>query len=555
MHRKALYFKTCLFLLLLLGNSILKAQYYDIGQDPASIKWQQIKTENFTILYPEGFASHAMYLANVLQYMHTHGSVSLGTPPKHLTVILHNRTVVSNAFSLWSPKRNEYFTCPPQDNYAQDWLEQLATHESRHMTQMNMLNCGVTKVFGWFFGQQANTAVLGLFVPMWFMEGDAVTTETLLTKSGRGRIPSFEMKVRAQVLGYKTFNYDKAVLGSYKDYVPDQYYFGYEMVAGARKKYGSELWRSAMETTGKDPFMITPFNKGLKKVSGLNKTQLYKSVYGSLDSLWKIQKGQQTYTSFSSVTPDKQKIYTNYKFPHFINDSTIVTEKSGMDDIARFVQLNKKGGEKIIHTPGFYIYESLSITKTIKPSFTGSNNGPNSSTIDNLSMSKNFMVWSERKVDKRWAVRDYSVVMIRDFETGKTKQITKKSRYFAPYLFPDSKKIVTVEVTNDNDCSLVIMNSETGEVLKKIPAGGNNQFQTPSVSENGKQIAVVLFEPNNGKSVILINPETGLRKTLMKPSFDEITDPLLYKNYLFFNGIYSGIDNIFQLHSFRLPGS
>ncbi len=525
----------------LLCNSIIHAQYFSIGQDPANIKWQQIKSENFTILYPKGFDSHAMYLANVLQYVREHGTQSLGTPPKQVTAILHNRSAVSNGYSLWAPKRNEYFTCPPQDNYAQDWIEQLATHEYRHMTQMNMLNCGATKVLGWFFGQQINSLVLGLYVPLWFMEGDAVTTETLLTKSGRGRIPSFEMIERAQILGYKRFNYDKAVLGSYKDYVPDQYYFGYQLVAGARKMYGAELWKSAMETTGKDPFMVTPFNKGLKKVSGLNKTQLYKSVYDNLDSLWKVQRDKSTFNPFTSITPDKQKVYTNYTFPHFINDSTIIAEKSGLDDIERLVQINYKGEEKIIHTPGFYIYESLSITE---------NNAFNSSNLkisDNHSKPEKYITWAEHKIDKRWAIRDYSVIMTRDFETGKTKQITKKSRYFAPYLFPDSKKIVAVEVTENSDCSLVILDRQTGAVLNKIPAGGTNLFQTPSVSDDGKRIAAVLFDHNVGKSIVAINPETGQKEILVKPSFDEISDPHLYKNYLFFNGIYSGIDNVYAL--------
>ena len=531
-----------LLLLLILSSSTLKAQFYSIGQDPASIKWKQIKTENFTILYPEGFDFHAMYLANVMQYVRTHGTASLGNPPKHVTVILHNRSSISNALSIWAPKRNEFFTCPPQDSYAQDWLEQLATHEYRHMTQMNMLNCGATKVLGWFFGQQINSVVLGLYVPSWFMEGDAVTTETLLTKSGRGRIPSFEMIVRAQVLGYKMFSFDKAVLGSYKDFVPDQYYFGYEMVAGARKKYGSEIWKSAMETTGKNPFLITPFNRGLKKVSGLNKTQLYKSVYNNLDSLWKIQRDQLTYTPFNSITPDKQKIYTNYQFPHFINDSIIVAEKSGIDDIERLVQINKNGEEKIIHTPGFYVYESLSVTKTVKPP-----NSASRGTTENIFIPKSYMTWAESKIDKRWALRDYSVIMLYNFETGKTKQITKKSRYFAPNIFPDAKKIVAVEVTNNNVCSLVILNSQTGEVINKIEAGGNNLFQTPTVSDDGKRIVVVLFDHNNGKSIISVNPETGQRKTMLNPTFDEISKPIFYKKYLFFNGIYSGIDNIYAL--------
>ena len=541
---KKYYFLKIYFLILLflISSSALKAQFYSLGQDPASVKWKQIKTENFTILYPEGFDFHAMYLANVMQYVRAHGTASLGNPPKHVTVILHNRSSISNALSIWAPKRNEFFTCPPQDGYAQDWLEQLATHEYRHMTQMNMLNCGATKVLGWFFGQQINSVVLGLYVPSWFMEGDAVTTETLLTKSGRGRVPSFEMIVRAQVLGYKMFSFDKAVLGSYKNYVPNQYYFGYSMVVGARKKYGAEIWKSAMETTGKNPFLITPFNRGLKKVSGLNKTQLYKNVYNNLDSLWKIQRDQLAYTSFNSITPDKQKIYTNYQFPHFINDSVIVAEKSGMDDIERLVQINKKGEEKIIHTPGFYVYESLSATKALKPS-----NSVNSNSTEKKDIPKIYMTWAESKIDKRWALRDYSVVMLYNFETGKTKQLTKKSRYFAPNLFPDAKKLVAVEITNNNDCSLVILNSQTGEVINKIDAGGNNQFQTPTVSDDGKRIVVVLFDHNKGKSIISVNPETSQRKTLLNPTFDEISKPTLYKNFLFFNGTYSGIDNIYEL--------
>jgi len=536
-----------LFILLLIASGFqARSQYYNIGQDPASIKWQQIKTENFTIIYPSDFAAKAQYLANTLQYVRTVGTKTLGHQPKHLTVILHNRTVVANAYSLWAPKRNEFFTCPPQNNYAQDWLEQLATHEYRHITQMDMLNQGFTKVAGWFFGQQVNTAVLGLFVPMWFMEGDAVATETLITKSGRGRIPSFEMKVRASVLGDKMFSYDKAVLGSYKDYVPDQYNFGYQMVAAARKKYGPDLWKTAMNYTGKYPFIITPFNRGLKKVSGLSKTKLYKSIFNDLDSLWKIQKEQNNYTSFRSVTPDAQKIYTNYKFAHYVNDSTILVEKSGMDDIARFIELDNKGKEKNIHTPGFYTYESLSITKTIDPNSGSDKNGPNSYTTDNLSLSKNFMVWAERKFDMRWSVHDYSVIITHNIKTGKTKQITKKSRYFAPYLFPDAQKIIAVEVTEDNLCSLVILNSSNGDVLKKLQAPGNGQYQTPSISDDGKKIIVVLFN-YNGKSIVSVNPESGEVKTLLQPSFDEVTNPMMYKNYLLFNGIYSGIDNIYAL--------
>ncbi|MFH0864948.1 MAG: hypothetical protein V1904_02045 [Bacteroidota bacterium] len=537
-----------IFLFFLFFYGLVSAQYYNIGQDPASVKWLKIKSENFTIIYPDDFTTHAEYLANALQYVRDYGTLTLGHKPKHLTVILHNSTIVPNAFSLWAPKRNEFFTCPPQNNYAQDWIEQLAVHEYRHITQMDMLNKGVTKVLTFLLGQQVTVAVLGLFVPMWFMEGDAVCTETLLSHSGRGRIPSFEMKVRAQVLEKKMFTYDKAVLGSYKDFVPEQYNFGYEMVAYSRKVFGHFLWQNAMEMTGKYPFLITPYNKGLKKVCGMGKNKLYQFVFTKLDSAWTAQKTSTILTSFKPVTADENKIYTNYKFAHYITDSIILAEKSGMDDIARFVIIDKQGNETKIHTPGFYSYESLSITKTLDPGNSGSKekNSPNSFTTDNLSLSNNLMVWAERKFDKRWGLRDFSVIVTYDFNSGKAKEITKKSRYFAPYLFPDGKKIVAVEVDETSKSSLVIIDAVTGDVIKKIFAGDSENLLTPSVSSDGKTIIVVLFN-GNGKSIIAINIESGGRKVLLQPSFKEVTNPMLYKNYLFYNGIYSGLDNIFAL--------
>lgn len=540
MIRKLLYFFA--FIIPLLSN----AQYYDVGQDPASVKWRQIKSDNFTIIYPVGFSKQAMHLANTLQYVREVGTKTLGHKPKHLTVILHNRTVVANAFSLWAPKRNEFFTCPPQNNYAQDWMEQLATHEYRHITQMDMLNKGFTKVLSWVLGQQVTVAVLGLFVPMWFMEGDAVATETLITKSGRGRIPSFEMKVRAQVLGDKMYSYDKSVLGSYKDYVPDQYNFGYQMVAGARKKYGPQIWESAMNYTAKYPFLVIPYNIGLKKVSGLSKVKLFEQIYSELDSCWKIQDAKTKLNTARSLTPDKQKIYTNYKFPHYVSDSVILAEKSGMDDIARFVQISGNK-EKVIHTPGFYAYESLSITKTIDPGNNGEEkNSPNAYTTDNLSITKNFLVWAERKFDPRWSLRDYSVIVTRDIKTGKTRQITHKTRYFAPYLFPDAQKIAAVEVDENNNCAMVILDSKKGDVIKKFKAPENTQYLTPSVSDDGRHIVAVRFN-EQGKTIVFVSPYDGSEKVMLKPAYDEITNPILYKNYLFFNGVYSGIDNVFAM--------
>jgi len=146
---------------------------------------------------------------------------------------------------LWAPKRMEIFTCPPQDTYAENWLQQLAIHEYRHVVQIDKLNQGMTKVLTYVFGEQATGAILGLFIPLWLVEGDAVCTETALSNSGRGRLPSFEMKLRAQTLTKINLNYDKAVFGSYKIICPTGIISVIFLLHKLVKNMEAKFWKNA----------------------------------------------------------------------------------------------------------------------------------------------------------------------------------------------------------------------------------------------------------------------------------------------------------------------
>ncbi len=83
--------------------------------------------------------------------------------------------------------RAEFFELPPQNIYPQIWQDQLALHEYRHVVQINKMRQGLTKGLYYVFGEQAIAFVMGLWVPFWFIEGDAVYSETIFSKSGRGR--------------------------------------------------------------------------------------------------------------------------------------------------------------------------------------------------------------------------------------------------------------------------------------------------------------------------------------------------------------------------------
>ena len=52
---------------MLLFSSCLYAQYFNDGQDRGTIKWRQIHTENFIVIYPEDFENKATRVSSLLE--------------------------------------------------------------------------------------------------------------------------------------------------------------------------------------------------------------------------------------------------------------------------------------------------------------------------------------------------------------------------------------------------------------------------------------------------------------------------------------------------------
>ncbi|MBE9466801.1 MAG: hypothetical protein IMY72_00610 [Bacteroidetes bacterium] len=509
------------FIILLLSNKILLAQYYDNGQDPFKLKWLQINTDNFQIIFSKSSEKQAQHLANSLTSVYKRGGLSLNQQPKKIPVILHNQSVISNGMVAWAPKGMQIYTCPPQNTYAQDWLDQLATHEFRHVVQIEKLNHGFSKFMYYIFGQQAIGGIVGLCVPKWFLEGDAVCTETALSNSGRGRLPSFEKELKSQVLTKGIYSYRKAVFGSYKDFVPNYYKLGYHIVANSRKKYGTKIWNNALDNVAKRSFLFNPFPLGIKKVTGYNYKNFYNQNLIELESLWRNQQKELTFSDFKIVNKNKKRKYINYESPNFIDHSSVIAEKTSLDNIKTFVKIDDNGAEKILFAPGI------------------KNN-------ENLSFAENIVVWAEIRNDLRWSNKNYSEIKSYNIISKQEKTLTKKSRFFIPVISPNAEKIAAVKVTVQNEYSIVIFDLKSNNITKEIKLPQNNFIITPSWNNDNKTLACILLS-NKGKCIATVNTVNSQVKYLTKYSFDEISKPVFLKKYILFSAAYSGIDNIYAL--------
>lgn len=509
-----------LIILFIVCNFPANAQYFQTGQDPSSIRWRQINTGNFQVIYPEEFEIQAQRISYVLEKVYDYGSESLHFRPRKVSVVLHTRTVKSNGLMAWAPKRIELFTTPHQQIYAQDWLEQLAVHEFRHLVQMDKIQSDLPGLLKVILGEQAAAIVVGAYLPFWFLEGDAVVTETALSKTGRGRMASFSMELRARLTEKGLVSFDKAYLGSYRDFVPDHYKMGYFMVGKSREEFGSDIWNNALQKVGKQPFSITPLNSSLKKATGLSTKQMYFHIFTDLTEAWKSNLKSRSLDSISIVSR-KNKFYTEYLYPEYYKDSLVFAYRTSIDDLGRFVLIGRNKTEKVIYTPGAIFEESVS-------------------------MRENLIIWAERRADLRWTHSDRSVIQIYNIESKQKHGISSENKLFCPVISPDLKSFAAVEVDPANTVSISVFDLETGLLKNRISTPGNDYFFTPCWDEKGEKLYVVCLSAS-GKYLASVDLKTKQFRSLTDTTFANLKNPVCVNDQIFFSADFSGTDNLYRL--------
>lgn len=507
-------------LTVLLGCRLsLFAQYFSTGEDPAGIKWREIRTANFQLIFPEDYEQKAVEVAHLFEMVYQLGYQTLDHPPKKISVILHTHTVKSNGLVAWSPKRVELFPTPHQKIYAQDWLEQLAVHEFRHVVQMDKIQDELPALLPVLFGEQAAAAAVGAYLPFWFLEGDAVITETALTRAGRGRLPYFLMENKAQAVEKGLFPYDKAALGSYKDFVPNRYKFGYWLAGGIREKYGATLWSDVLSEIGSRPVSVNPLNRVLKKRTGHGKEVLYKTLFQDYLSEWKAEQDSLKRTPTVRVSPEN-KLFANYRYISALTDSSFVAYKESREDIGRIV-LVTNGKETVLHTPGTIFEESFSRTG-------------------------NLLIWSERRLDLRWTHADRSVIVLFNLYTKDIKEFSMKEKIFSPVVSPNFESFAAVTVNHSNRYELGIYNLESGHLMRTFSIPGNHYIFTPSWDDFGEMLYFIVLS-DEGKCLSSLNTNSGEFTELTPAHFYDIRNPEFHDNKLYFTSSKTGIDNIFCL--------
>ncbi|PRZ00987.1 hypothetical protein BY457_104187 [Marinilabilia salmonicolor] len=517
MYQK-IVFPLLLFLFLFQGIS---AQYYSSGADPASIRWQKIDHDKFKLVFPEEFSKPARELAIFMDSIIPSIEATLNHSPGKIDILIHSHSTFTNGFVSWAPKRIELYPNPSQSNYSTDWLQQLAVHEYRHIVQIDKLNQGFTKVASWLTGQQAVGAALGAYLPMWFIEGDAVITETTLSQSGRGRLPVFTQPLRARISGFGPDSYDKAYLGSYKDFVPDYYKMGYHLTAEVRNRYGAGIWENVIDNVGKNSWSLIPFRRSLRKTGHNSPNELYKSVYDSIANEWGKYEDTINLTKQTPVA-SSEGTHTDFQFPVITRKGQLFAEMSGPGIRKQIVALHPPKKPKTLSYTGYR-------------------------DEDPITANERWVAWSETMPHIRWPNADHSVIRIYDLENEKTQTLTHKSRYFAPALASQSDTLAVVETTKSYEFFITLIDLNTGKTFERIPTPDNAFPIHPSWGDVRGELVMVLLQDNK-KSIVSLNTFEKTWKTLRAPALDEPKYPQKSRNNLWFAASTIHSEEIFCLN-------
>jgi hypothetical protein len=502
-----------IFILCLFVPAILSGQ----NQNPPSLKWMQVKTPHFKVVFPENIQTEGLKTAAFLEKTYNPASSSLKTEVKKIPVFLFNQSTVSNGYTTLAPRHMGFYTTPPQDALlagGTDWMQILTIHEFRHAVQFQKLDQNLNLFFSSLFGDFGRAFCMNVSIPLWVFEGDAVCTETIYSSEGRGRLPSFTSHYRAlETEGIRT-SYYKAYLGSYKDYIPNHYHLGYLMTSFIRNEYGDEIWSKIIDRTTWASFYPFIFSNSLKYYTGNSLSKTYRNCMNKFDTLM-ADEAVVPNTNFTSITSSEPKLYASYEYPFTTDEGSIIALKYSLTEPPTLVILEKSKERKLLE---------------LNP-------------VDRIHSNGKEVVWSSITADIRWGQRTYSDILIYELSTGILKTLTAKGKYFAPAVSPDGSKIAAIRYGDDMICSLIVLNSNNGAEEFCYTFAKGQFARMPSWSADGNRIVLVVTSGQQ-RNISVVNIVDNSLSQATPNLTESITNPVFSAEYILFNTVYNNTDMI-----------
>ncbi len=495
------------------------SQFFSLGTDPSGVRWRYIETTNYKVIYPEEIDSLAKRYTYLLEVLKSPVLSSLKTEPKKFDVVLHPYSTVSNGMVGVAPKRVELITTPPaNDNFIFNWDKHLIIHETRHTGHLSKFEEGVFKPLKWIMGEQATALGTGVFMSRWKLEGDAVVSETELTSGGRGRDPDHLIFYKAAFLNGDYRNWSRWTMGSFKNYVPDVYSFGYLFCSFVR--FNSQNYNYLGEATD---YMVKRFydvdadNKGYKKTTGLTKRENFERLKSVMTEKWRVEDSVRAPFTNGARINTKSEDYTVYSYPIDVGGGKLVALKSDLKRVKSLVSIGEDGSEEFLR-------------------HMGNINSP-------IVKAGNKIIWTEHIQSPRWELKSYSELFSYDLKSGRTVQTGAQERQFNPYVNISGDTLITVCYPITGSSGLKIYTGDFSLLAKEIKAPGSGQIKEVAIVCGDIYVTVTT---DSGLSIYRYSDDKEIWREEIPGLKTSVSNLRSFKDELLFISSKDGVNNIYS---------
>jgi hypothetical protein len=458
--KRGFWIGLCCFLL---ASLPMRAQFYSAGTDPGAVRWSQIRTGNYRLIYPSGADSLARAYALSLQEQYPRVARSIGYAPSEfcrrpMPVILHAFTSYGNGMVMWAPRRMELYTVgDPGDPDPMPWLLNLTTHEPRHAAQLQFGRRLPYGALRWLVGDLSDVAWWAAFTGIAFSEGDAVVAETGLTPFGRARTSDFLEYVRVAFDEGDWRDFYRWRYGSVKYFTPDHYRAGFMMAAGLRTGWDEPLFlEKYQDNLFQRRLPLLNMQYTIRQVTG---EPTVKKAFGAISqdfhAVWKNNdtfraKTGGAFVSDTALTALSRR-YTAFRGAVAVEDDIYAVE-TGLEHAARLVRIAPDG--TVTHLKPF------------------------AASASDLRYAGGRLFWSEERRDPRWELAGTSVVRAMDLASGATVTLlgtpravspSREGRFYNPAPNDDGSRVAAMAYDWEGGHRVLILDASESRLLE-LPA-------------------------------------------------------------------------------------
>jgi Tol biopolymer transport system component len=460
------------------------------AQVPPDESWRSVTTPHFVVTFPAHLESLGRKAADRAERAYEALSIAFIAPPDgSIDILLTDHQDISNGFAQVTPSnRITIFARPPVDDpglgYVDEWLELVITHELAHIIHIdparNPIGTLARRVFGRVTGPWPFFPTNG--TPRWITEGVATFYESELTEAGRVDGTFHEMVLRTAALEGRFESMGQAQGESPQWPSGDrQYAYGSRFFDYLTAKYGADRMGAFADAIAGQwvPYRINAAGRDAFGASLSDEWSLWsdslQAAVGLLDD--------RLATNGPITEPERLTVGARRALrPRVSPDgrSVLYSRSDGRSDTQLYLtRADGSGGRSLTRTNGGSTHDWA----------------PDGSVI----FSQLDYVDRYRLFDDLYRVR----------VDGGVTRITRGARLTDPSVGPDGSWAVAVS-EGGGTTGLVRVDLATGETSSLVEGEPETHWAFPSVSPDGRWIAVTRWTPEAHHDVVVLDMQGAI---------------------------------------------